>query len=511
MSRSASSLIAALPVPSRLPLGFALVAAIAAADVLVYDARIGLGFALFLCAVAALAGASAPDRPTRRVVLFAALAQGAAIAPLLAQSNPLTVLIALVGTLSVSLWLRGVLCGVWSFRLAELGLQILFAPLRWCSLGMQLGSQFVRSSPRAAFVVWVAPVLLASGFVALFADANPLIARLFAAIDLVAVFEALFTDRVWAWAGTALLAAPFLHPAAPQAVQVRPLLNAIGSARSPRSEDARLRRRFSEADFAARCLLLFNAVFFVQTLADVVFLYGGAALPAGTSYAAYAHRGAYPLLATAILAGLFVVWTTRPDGPAATSQLVTRLVLLWIAQNVLLLVSSLVRLDLYVGAMGLTYWRLAAFIWMALTGVGFVLTVVRAVFGQSLGWLVASNAVALLAVLYVAGFVNWADVVARSQLARVDAGSCGVRRYVQSIGPAALPALIEHNRRLGRSAPDCGPYFTDPERFLRARLYDTLGPDGRFDPRSLTWRRSELEKVARTSYPAARAHPEIAR
>jgi Domain of unknown function (DUF4153) len=52
------------------------------------------------------------------------------------------------------------------------------------------------------------------------------------------------------------------------------------------------------ADTILRSLILFNLLFAVQTLLDAIYLWGNAALPGGISYADYAHRGAYPLIAT---------------------------------------------------------------------------------------------------------------------------------------------------------------------------------------------------------------------
>ncbi len=49
-------------------------------------------------------------------------------------------------------------------------------------------------------------------------------------------------------------------------------------------------------------LILFNALFAVQTILDLIYLWGGVRLPDGLSYAEYAHRGAHPLIATALLA-----------------------------------------------------------------------------------------------------------------------------------------------------------------------------------------------------------------
>ena len=111
-----------------------------------------------------------------------------------------------------------------------------------------------------------------------------------------------------------------------------------------------------------RSLILFNFLFAVQTVLDVAYLWGNATLPADISYASYAHRGAYPLIVTALLAAGFVLAAMRPGGPAEQSRVIRPLVYLWVAQNVLLVLSSILRLDLYVQIYLLTWWRIAAFI-----------------------------------------------------------------------------------------------------------------------------------------------------
>ena len=116
----------------------------------------------------------------------------------------------------------------------------------------------------------------------------------------------------------------------------------------------------------SRSLILFNTLFALQSTLDLAYLWGGASLPDGMSHAEYAHRGAYPLIVTALLAAGFVLIAMRPGGPAEHSRLIRPLVLVWTAQNILLVVSSIFRLDLYVAAYSLTYLRLAAFIWMVL-------------------------------------------------------------------------------------------------------------------------------------------------
>lgn len=79
---------------------------------------------------------------------------------------------------------------------------------------------------------------------------------------------------------------------------------------------------------------------------DVAYLWGNAKLPDDISYASYAHRGAYPLILTALLAAGFVLAAMKPGGPAEQSAIIRPLVYLWVAQNVLLVASSILRLDL---------------------------------------------------------------------------------------------------------------------------------------------------------------------
>ena len=498
-----NALTSAIPSRARLPLGAALILAILAADAFAYDAAIGLGFALYLCALAALAGLSAPEPVSRERWSSGTAMQLAAVLPLVLQSNVLTIAIALVGTLAVALWLRGTIARGWGSALAEVAVQTVIAPVRFVPLVAHVVRTTAATSPRANPLVWIVPVGLAAVFVALFADANPIIARVLDAIDVAAFLTWLFSDRLWAWIGFAVLSAPFLHPAVRQSPRLKMLLGAFTMLRPVLDDETRLRRRWSEAGFAARCLLLFNAVFAVQTASDLLYLHAGFGLPDGMSYAAYAHRGAYPLLATAVLAGLFVVWTTRPDGPASTSPLVTRLVLVWIAQNVLLLLSSVMRLDLYVDSMGLTYWRVAAFIWMGLTGAGFLLVLVRGFRGYSLGWLVSANALVLAGTLYAASLVDWADVIARSQLSRPDGGRAAIR-YASSIGTAALPAfddLREAQPERGNADERCE--WAKASGRLRRKLSREMHGSGmvdRFEWRALTARRRALAKHGTTTY-----------
>lgn len=188
----------------------------------------------------------------------------------------------------------------------------------------------------------------------------------------------------------------------------------------------------------ARALVTFNAMFAVQTGLDAAFLWGGATLPDGMSHAEYAHRGAYPLLATALLAGIFAL-VSRPY--LGEGRLVRGLLILWLGQNVLLVVSSLLRLELYVSEFGLTYLRIAAGIWMALVAAGLVLTAWQVWAARSNGWLIGVTAGVATVVLYACCFVNFAVLIAEDGRARLAAGQRVDLAYVCALGPDAAGHL----------------------------------------------------------------------
>ncbi|GAW41750.1 hypothetical protein SH203_02159 [Brevundimonas sp. SH203] len=194
-------------------------------------------------------------------------------------------------------------------------------------------------------------------------------------------------------------------------------------------------------------LIVFNAVFALQNGLDIAFLWSGAPLPGDMSLAEYAHRGAYPLIVTALLAGLFVLVALQPGSDTASKPLVRRLVVVWIAQNMILVASSLLRTADYVEAYALTRFRIAAMIWMVLVGVGLALICWRMLADKSAHWLINANVTATLSVLAVLSTVDLGAVVAGWNVRHAkEVGGRGVELdlgYLQTLGAPALVSLVQ--------------------------------------------------------------------
>ncbi|MGO7361588.1 DUF4153 domain-containing protein [Rhizobium leguminosarum] len=292
--------------------------------------------------------------------------------------------------------------------------------------------------------LWIMPLALAAVFVFLFAAANPLIEIALRSIRFAVLLQFLDLWRIGFWMMIAAVIWALLRPRLKR--------------RTARSQAARafviVPTRNAPLGQASllRSLFLFNALFAVQTLLDLVYLWGGADLPDHMSHAEYAHRGAYPLIATALLAAGFVLLAMRRGGPGDQSSLIRGLVHAWIGQNVLLCLSSMLRLGLYVEAYSLTELRVAAGLWMGLVAIGLVLILLRILLNRSNEWLIAANLASLIAVLYISAFIDLPDVIARFNVAHSqeishDGPPLDIY-YLSTLGPSAIPALDLHIRAL---------------------------------------------------------------
>ena len=198
-------------------------------------------------------------------------------------------------------------------------------------------------------------------------------------------------------------------------------------------------------------LIVFNALFALENGLDLAFLWSGARLPPGLTLAEYAHRGAYPLIFTALLAAAFSLFVLREGSPGAKQPSVRRLVGLWVAQNVFLSASSLLRTLDYVQAYSLTRLRLAALLWMGLVMLGLALIGWRMLCGKSARLLINANALALVIVLVIADLADLGSVAAWWNVRHArEVGGQGASLdvcYLDRLGPAALLPMIEIEQR----------------------------------------------------------------
>jgi hypothetical protein len=284
---------------------------------------------------------------------------------------------------------------------------------------------------------WVLPLGLSLVFMILFAEANPILIRWLDLINWNWIFDLFTLERILLWLLVIILCWPLLQPK----FRLKPKPIQEGDFKDIRN----LTRFLFSRESILYSLVLFNLLFSVQTYMDLIYLWGGTALPDGMSYAEYAHRGAYPLIATALLADAFVLVALRPGSETEGMHSIRYLVYLWIGQNVFLVLSSIWRTALYIEEYSLTYLRLAALIWMGLVALGLVWLVLRIAWTRSNIWLINLNGVTLLTVLMMCSFINLGSVIAQFNVEHCKEvngkGPALDLKYLREIGTASLPAL----------------------------------------------------------------------
>lgn len=474
----------------------------AAGDYLLYGTSIGVSAAVFFAVAVVLliarTGLPGKVRGQYAAVLLALLA-GLLVA-LAKEPRTLGVLLAVVVLLLLATTIRGGPEATIRRWLARLALVAAELPLRPLVDQINMGRWFYRHRrlvPRWALSLLLWGLAGAAGlvFVVLFIVGNPIISDLaersfHTVIRLLRTIpEWLTVGRVGLWLGLMVGGYGLLRlrrwgrrAAAAPPVIAAPLGSVV-------HEDA----------LAVRALVVFNLIFLVETVIDVVYLWGGAALPRGLTYADFAHRAAYPLVAAALLAAGFVLMLHRENGPATRSRVIKVLVFVWLAQNALLVLSCLLRLKMYVGVYSLTYWRVAAIIWSGLVLVGLALIVLKMVRRRSNLWLMRANTIAAAVTLYACAFVNFEMLIANFNVRHcreVDGQGAPLDlAYLYELGPAALPALQEARVHLdGESRADAD--------MIAAALYADLDEQTR-DWRGWTFDRQRTAMHVAPSYSVA--------
>lgn len=372
--------------------------------------------------------------------------------------------------------------GRWALRLVVFAIASLIGPWRDLFRLLRLGKSRGRGATMRGWLPLLPlPLIGGAVFLTLFASANPLISQALSSIgapefDVESFVRFLFWGLLFTFAWSTLrprrVRLPFPED--------RPDLDLTVPGVSVGS--------------VTLALVTFNALFAVQNGLDLAFLWSGAPLPKGVTLASYAHQGAYPLIATALLAGLFVLVALRPGSDTAKVPLIRRLVVAWVAQNVFLVASSILRTTDYIAAYSLTVLRIAALLWMALVAVGLVLILWRMLRGKSSAWLINANAIAAGIVLFPCTIVDLGSVAATWNVRHAkEAGGPGQALdlcYLNELGSSALTALVALEQRPGLK-PDFAQRLTWVRHLAFEQTRDSL------DGRGWTWRNQRrMDQVA---------------
>ena len=434
------------------------------ADILLFDGEGGSVLGLYMAAWAALTLA-AHKAGWRNIWSLVAFGLAAGFAAVTTYDPNFLGFVMFLGTLTLAVlltYIQGAADGwYWFKRLAFHAIGTLFAPLfdlnRLAKARRRPGQKRSASHMLTNLVL---PVIGTGLFLALFAMANPIISGFLDNIQIGGLTENDIA-RVFFWGIIFVAVWATLRPLRPKS-----MFNRLAETEPGRMPGVTVAS-------VTLSLVIFNLLFALQNGMDLIYIWGNVRLPDEFTLAEYAHRGAYPLIVTALLAGLFVLGTTHPRSEMAGNALIRALIIIWVAQNLFLVASTAERTLLYIESYSLTELRIAALLWMGLVAVGLVLVTWRMLRGNSLAWLVNGNALAAFVVLSACTPVDLAASAATWNVRHArEVGGEGVHLdlcYLNQLEGSSLTALssLEHQ-------PELDPAFRQRVILVRQQVQQRI-------------------------------------
>lgn len=439
-------------IPDRrfLTIAAAILSVTVAADFLFWYETPGVSLAIFVVVLAITIFANAPKRWSNGALLAAALLFGAAAqsAVEISFSNILVILVLLVVLMGEEFFAS--LPAGWP-RWSEAVWSSVKTPARWLRLlailsqrrGLDAAGAAVSATARVARALRVClPALVLTGLFALVLGSGNAIfgSWIHHAFDSLLgwlVHLDITIGRLFFWFLVAGAAMPFVQPAsAPD--HARWWTRTFPMLPEPRDHKISLWQ-------SRLVLLLINALFFAVNTIDAIYLWVNHKLPDDVSYSSFVHRGVFLLVLAVLLAAAVLVALFQQADPIARDRTVRVLALIWIAQNIVLVGSVLLRLKLYVEAYQLSTLRVYVALFLLLVTVGFVLLAIHVQRRRTLNWLVFTNALATFVLFYIVQLTDVAKFVARYNVTqwKTDRSHPLDLNYLESLGPSAWPALAE--------------------------------------------------------------------
>jgi len=190
-------------------------------------------------------------------------------------------------------------------------------------------------------------------------------------------------------------------------------------------------------------LAMINALLFVNNLVDVSWIWLGRNLPQGLALTQFVHEGTYLLIISILLAmGIMLYYFRGNQNFYRSSSLLRALSYLWIAQNVILVISVALRNYHYIDHFGLAYKRIGVFFFLGLVLFGLGSLVLKIRERRSVFFLFRLNGWAVYGLALMLTLVNWDRFIAQYNLNHYEQTGFLDRGFLLDLSEQALPMLL---------------------------------------------------------------------
>jgi len=316
--------------------------------------------------------------------------------------------------------------------------------LRVLGYGANSGGKLEPSRRRRLRVVLI-PLIVTIAFILIFIAANPVIEKFVGDLSRwldkwLKEFFGLFTiSRMMSWLGWGLVFAVLLRP------HIRSWTAQWMAKRSEVLEPPAASEESGDFATAEATLICVNLVFLAFNALDAVYLYFKAELPEGITFSQYSHRGCVWLTFALILStGIIgLIFRHRLSFHPRTRMLKVW-AYMWAAQNFILALGALRRLQMYIDYNGMTRMRIVGIYGIILVVAGLVLMIAKVRHAKNILWLVRRDLLAFWIALIVLALTPRDLIAWRYNVAQAMGGNLRplANLTVQRMSAEAYPMLI---------------------------------------------------------------------
>lgn len=242
-------------------------------------------------------------------------------------------------------------------------------------------------------------------------------------------------------------------------------------------------------------LSLLNGLLLLVNVIDLQFMFGGELLPANISYADYVHQGIFSLILSIVIAIAIILWYFRGSQNFAQQKTLKTLAYLWIAQNLIMLLSAAYKNNLYIHEFSLTYKRIGVYAFLLCTIAGLILTFIKIVNKRSNFYLVKANSLVWYVILVMAVPIGWDKMIAEFNIYQAQSkGKEPDINYLSSLSYQALPIMLKYQfeKHPEMFNYTVGTYFYDgnySQKLIYNKLRNLLNKEGNY-----TWQSYNLAR-----------------
>ena len=186
-----------------------------------------------------------------------------------------------------------------------------------------------------------------------------------------------------------------------------------------------------------------NIMLVVINLLDINYLYLSHTMPKGITQAQFVHNGVGTLIFSIVLGASIICFLFKGDlNFIKENKTIKLLVYAWILQNIFMVISTMLRNNIYVFNSGLTGKRIGVYYYLFFTIIGLLFTAYKIYKHKTVYFLYATNTWIWYGVLLLSCSVNWENIIFKNQLQKYNANKILDFEYATRFNKTNLSELI---------------------------------------------------------------------